>query len=168
MTFHSKGDSLSRSIGPVLRRRWQKFSDLPGGKWLFSIGLGRTVPYTGMLAARVQLLAAGHCIVVLHDRQRLRNHLHSIHAMALANLGEMVTGLALMYSLPDGARGILTDFHIQYAKKARGRLYAECRCAVPVDNSRQEFELTGEVRDGADEVVAVVNAHWLIGPEPDA
>ncbi len=159
---------MSRSIGPLLRRRWQMLSGKPGGKWLFSQGLGHTVPYTGTLAATVQRLEPGHCLVELRDRRHVRNHLRSVHAMALANLGEMATGLALMNSLPDGARGILTGYRINYLKKARGRLLAECRCAIPSDNSRQEYELTGEIRDADDEVVAVVNARWLIGPEQDA
>ena len=158
---------MSRSIGCVLRRRWQMLSGKPGGKWLFSQVLGRTVPYTGTLRACVQALEPGHCTVRLADRRRVRNHLHSVHAMALANLGEMTTGLALMNSLPDGARGILTGFSITYLKKARGRLLAECRCAIPPDNSQHEYELTGEIRDTHDEVVAVVQARWLIGPEPN-
>jgi acyl-coenzyme A thioesterase PaaI-like protein len=157
---------MSRSIGPVLRRRWQLLSGKPGGKWLFSKGLGHRAPYTGTLAARVQLLEPGRCIVVLRERRRVRNHLHSVHAMALANLGEMATGLALMNSLPEGTRGILTGYRINYLKKARGKLRAECRCAIPSDNSRQECELTGEIRDMVDEVVAVITARWLIGPEP--
>lgn len=159
---------MSRSIGPVLRRQWQALSGKPGGKWLFSRVLGRRVPYTGTLGATVHMLEPGRCVVLLRDRRRVRNHLHSVHAMALANLGEMATGLALMNSLPEGARGILTGFRIQYLKKARGRLLADCRCPVPADSSRQEYELTGEIRDGDDEVVAVVNARWLVGPEPDA
>lgn len=159
---------MSRSIGPALRRRWQLLAGKPGGKWLFSRALGRRVPYTGTLAATVSRLEPGRCVAVLRDRRRVRNHLHSVHAMALANLGEMATGLALMNSLPDGARGILTGFRIQYLKKARGRLLADCRCPVPADNSRQEYELTGEIRDAEDEVVAVVHARWLVGPEPGA
>jgi acyl-coenzyme A thioesterase PaaI-like protein len=159
---------MSRSIGPALRRRWQLLSGKPGGKWLFSKGLGHTVPYTGTLGAHVQLLEPGRCVVLLHERRRVRNHLHSVHAMALANLGEMATGLALMNSLPAGMRGILTGYRINYLKKARGRLRAECRCPIPSGNSRQEFELSGEIRDTEDEVVAVITARWLIGPEPDA
>jgi len=168
MTARGRGDLMTRSIGPVLRRRWQMLSGTPGGKWLFSKGLDRSVPYSGTLCARVQTLEPGHCCVVLADRRRVRNHLRSIHAMALASLGELTTGLALLNSLPEGVRGILIGFRINYLKKARGRLLAECRCAIPSDNSRREYELTGEIRDTADEVVAVVNARWLIGPEPDA
>ncbi len=168
MTDHSKGDTMSRSIGPALRRHWRTLSGRPGGKWLFSKGLGHFAPYTGTLGARVRVLEPGRCVVVLDERRSVRNHLRSVHAMALANLGEMVTGLALMNSLPDDTRGILTGFRISYVKKARGQLLAECRCVIPPDNGKREYELGGEIRDLDDEVVAVVNARWLVGPEPDA
>ncbi len=153
------------SIGPALRRKWSRLSATAAGRWLFSKGLGRAVPYTGTLGACVQVLAPGHCVVSLRERRTLRNHLRSVHAMALANLGEMVTGLALMNSLPDQARGILTGFEMDYLKKARGRLVAECRCTIPADNAEREYETCGEIRDAAGELVAVARARWRIGPE---
>ena len=156
---------MSHSIGPGLRAQWRRFSALPGGKVLFSTVLGRFVPYTGSIGARILRLEPGLCVASLRDRRCVRNHLGSIHAMALANLGEMVTGLALMNSLPDRARGILAGFSVDYLKKARGKLTAECRCDIPVDNSEREYELTGEIRDAQGDVVSIARARWLVGPE---
>jgi len=156
---------MSESIGPKLRRLWQTATSKPGGKWLFSKLLGRMAPYTGSIGANVETLEPGHCIVTLADRRRVRNHLHSVHAIALCNLGEITTGLALMNSLPDNARGILTELSIKYSKKARGKLTAECRCEIPTDNTEREYTLLGEIRDENHDVVSIVNAHWLIGPD---
>ena len=155
---------MSHSIGPGLRKQWRRFSAPPGGKLFFSVVLGRYVPYTGSIGAIIQRLEPGLCVVSLRDRRRVRNHLGSIHAIALANLGEMVTGLALMNSLPDRARGILTGFNVDYLKKARGRLTAECRCEIPVDNTEREYELTGEIRDAQGDIVTTARARWLVGP----
>lgn len=156
------------SIGPELRRRWRTLSRMPGGAALFSAVLGRVVPYTGTLGARVAQLEPGYCRVMLKDRRRVRNHLHSVHAMALANLAEMATGLALMNSLPDRTRGILTAFRMDYLKKARGTLLAECRCEIPADSTSQEYELLGTVHDAAGDLVARAQARWLVGPESRA
>jgi acyl-coenzyme A thioesterase PaaI-like protein len=156
---------MTHSIGPRLRRHWRRLSPAPAGRWLFSKMLGRVVPYTGTLGARVEVMEPGHCVVSLRERRVVRNHLRSVHAMALANLGEMVTGLALMNSLPAQARGILTGFGMDYLKKARGKLLAECRCEVPADNSEREYMLEGEIRDVAGDVVAVARARWRVGPE---
>ena len=156
---------MKHSIGPELRRRWRLLAATAAGRWLFSKVLGRRVPYTGTLGARVEQLAPGHCRVALDDRRAVRNHLQSIHAMALANLGEMVTGLALMNSLPEQARGILTRFEMDYLKKARGKLVAECHCEVPVDNTEREYTLNGDILDASGDVVAVARACWRVGPE---
>jgi len=158
---------MARSIGPGLRHQWRRLSCRPGGKWLFSRVLGLTVPYTGRLGARVQALAPGHCVVTLRDRRKVRNHLGSVHAMALGNLGEMVTGLALMNSLPDNTRGILTGFSIRYLKKARGILTAECRCDIPNSSDSRELTLAGDIRDASGDTVATAEARWLIGPEKE-
>jgi acyl-coenzyme A thioesterase PaaI-like protein len=159
---------MAQSIGPALRSHWQRLASLPGGKHLFSRVLGRFVPYSGSLGAQVEVLEPGRCVVVLRDRRRVRNHLKSVHAMALANLAELVTGLALMNSLPDRTRGILAGFSIDYLKKARGRLRAECRCEIPASSDEREYLLTGAILNEDDEVVAEAKARWLVGPEPVA
>jgi len=156
---------MSRSIGPDLRKQWHRACAFPGGRWLFSRLLGLRVPYTGSLGANVQSLAPGFCEVRLRDARRLRNHLHSIHAMALANLGEMATGLAVVNGLPEDTRAILTGFSIDYLKKARGTLLAECRCSVPLASEPGDVEVDGEIRDSGGAVVAVVRARWRIGHE---
>jgi uncharacterized protein (TIGR00369 family) len=157
---------MEQSIGPGLRQRWQRCASLPSGKWLFSRLLGLRVPYSGTLGAQVQELEPGKCVLVLRQRRRLRNHLGSVHAMALANLGELATGLALMNSLPEQARGILTGFSVDYLKKARGQLTAECRCEIPSSNLEHEYLLTGEIVNEDGDVVAIARARWLVGPEP--
>ncbi|MDX1698528.1 MAG: hotdog fold domain-containing protein [Thiohalobacterales bacterium] len=159
---------MAESIGPGLRRQWQLFSRLPGSKWLFSHALGSCVPYSGSIGARVEVLEPGHCVVTMRDRRRVRNHLDSVHAVALANLAELATGLALMNSLPDKARGILGGISIDYLKKARGRLTATCHCDIPPSNAEHEYILTGEIRNTDGEVVAAARARWLVGPEQDA
>lgn len=159
---------MAQSIGPYLRENWKRFSNKPGGKWLFSRIVGFTVPYTGSIAANVVLLKPGHGIVTLKERRKVSNHLRSVHAIALSNLAEMVTGLTLLNSLPDDTRGILTSIQIQYHKKARGVLTAECVCEIPETNEDREIQLSGEIKDEANEIVASATATWRIGPEKKA
>lgn len=142
----------------VLRQLWSVFSRLPGGKWLFSRILGTAVPYTGSLHIDVEELREGYARASLKDTWRARNHLNSIHAMAIANLAEATTGLALNFTLGETKRAILTGFDIQYLRKARGRLTAECTLGAELGG-----ELQGIVKDAGGEVVAEVKATWKVG-----
>ena len=155
---------MNRSIGPELSRHWQRLAGIPGGKWLFSRLLGRFVPYTGTLGARIDVLEPGHCVVRLVDRRKLRNHLHSVHAIALVNLGEIATGLAVLSTVSENMRGILVDIHADYLKKARGRLTATAEFELPeplLDNTSCEVE--AQLKDQSGETVTRVRATWLIG-----
>ena len=153
--------------GARLLRLWRTLRPLPAGRLVFSRMLGRTVPYTGALGARVQELEPGRAVVSLSDRRVVRNHLGSVHAVALVNLGELVTGLAVLTSLPVGVRGIVTELSAEYLHKARGELTAtaDVRAHVParLDGPR-EVQAAAEIRDTAGTVVARVIARWRVGP----
>lgn len=151
--------------GALLRRVWDTLSPLPGGSKLFSRVLGLINPYTGALGAEFVELQPGYARTQLRERRAIQNHLHSIHAIALINLAEVTSGLALMTGLPDDARGIPIHLSIDYHKKARGLLTGECRCTPPASNERQELELSCMIRDEGGAEVATARARWLIGPK---
>ena len=136
---------------------------------MFDWLLGRLVPYSGSIRPRVLELEPGRAVVSIRERRRLRNHLRSVHALALANLGELASGLAMTLALPPGVRGIPVRIEIDYEKKARGRITAEGRAAPPSD-IREDLEstATAELRDEAGEVVARVVVRWRIGPAEPA
>jgi acyl-coenzyme A thioesterase PaaI-like protein len=153
------------SPGIALLRAWQRTRRLPLGNRLFSWLVGRMAPYSGSMGAVIQALEPGYARITLRDRRAVRNHLASVHAVALANLGELATGLAVTTGLPPTVRGIPVRLSVVFRKKARGTITAECRAAAhghlvePADH-----EALAQLRDSDGDVVADVAAVWRLGP----
>jgi acyl-coenzyme A thioesterase PaaI-like protein len=150
----------------LVRDLWNLLSGMPAGKVVFSRLVGRMAPYTGSIHATVTVLRAGYAEVQMPDRRAVRNHLDSVHAIALANLAELAGNLALMYSLPDDARFIVSSLHIEYTKKARGTITAVGEPPVPRTSARARYDVPVTLRDAGGEEVARAVLSSLVGPKP--
>jgi|GEM_PF-1279038 len=145
-----------------VREGWDRLRPVPKGNVLYSRFLRRLAPYSGTIPAIVEVLEDGRAVVSMRDTTAVRNHLNSIHAVALANLGEFATGLALNYALPPRARCILTRLEMDYVKKARGTLTATAQFSVPEWGPHQKIVVTGSITDETGARVASVAATWLV------
>lgn len=143
---------------------WQRLSPWPGGRWLYSRLLGAVAPYSGSIGAQVEQLEAGHAVMSLRDRRGVRNHLQSIHAIALINLAELTSGQAMLTAVGPAVRGIVTGIRMEYHRKARGTVVAESTASPPEVTGPTQAEVTAEVRDAAGELVATGYVTWLLAP----
>jgi acyl-coenzyme A thioesterase PaaI-like protein len=126
------------------------------------------VPYSGTTHPYVEELSPGFVRVRMADRRGVRNHLHSVHAVALANLAELASGLAMTTALPPGVRGIVTRLTIDYRKKARGTLTASARVTVSPVTAAEDHDFESQVTDAAGDVVARATVRWRLAPLPPA
>jgi acyl-coenzyme A thioesterase PaaI-like protein len=149
--------------GRTLFLLWRRLSPLPGGHWLFSTIFGFLVPYSGSIRPRIRVLEPGHAEVEIPDRRANRQHLGSIHAIALLNVAEQASGLAVLAGLPDGVRGIVTQISMQYLKKARGTIRAVTHVAVPRVTGDMELDVAAECFDRQGDVVARATVRWRLG-----
>jgi len=157
---------VAASPGARVLSLWRRCAGLPFGRQLFGALFAKQVPYSGSIGATVLDLAPGHAKLALRDRRAVRNHLSSIHAVALTNLGELASGLAMTTALPAGVRGIVLRIETVYLKKARGTLVCDCRANVPEVAGDLNHEVHAEIRDGGGDIVASVRVVWRLGLAP--
>jgi uncharacterized protein (TIGR00369 family) len=150
----------------LLRDLWNLLSGMPAGKVVFSRLIARAAPYSSSIRATITVLRAGYAEVQMPDRRAVRNHLDSVHAIALANLAELAGNIALQYSLPDDARFIVSGMNIEYTKKARGTITAIGEPPIPRTSARAQYDVPVTLRDAGGDEVARAVLRSLVGPKP--
>jgi len=154
------------SAGQKLLSTWQKLANKPFGKWIFKQIIAKNIPYTGSIKADVQMLKPGRCEALLKFRHSNTNHLSSVHALALSNLGELTSGLAMMTGLPSHIRGIVTHINTSYLKKARGDLMAISEVEIPtISEPKTTHEVHTNIYDQDNDLVSTVTVQWLLSPK---
>lgn len=171
VSFPSRGPGpsfspVTASPGIRLLQLWRRLRPLPGGEWLFAKLFAHTVPYSGSVRPRIKRLEPGHAEVEIPDIRANRQHLGSVHAIALMNVAEMASGLAMMAGLPGNVRGIVTTLSMTYHKKARGTIRAVSRVEVPTVTEDRDFDVIAECLDPSGVVVATGTVRWRLGPAP--
>ncbi len=77
---------------------------------MLSFYIGLVAPYSSSISARILKLTKEESVVAISDLPWLRNPFNSVHAIALANLAELASGLGVMTAMQHakGVRGIVT------------------------------------------------------------
>lgn len=143
---------------------WNTCQKYPFGNWLFGQAIRKRVPYTGRIHPMVRSLAPGKAEIAMRDRRRVRNHLQSVHAVALINLAEATSGLAFVAALTPEYRAILVAFEMRYLKKSRGTISA--KCSVPPPKGEGEYVVDVDLTNAENDVVARARATWKVGKVP--
>lgn len=150
-------------VESIVMDRWNRAKGSRIGRRLFSRALGRFAPYTGTIGARVEELEPGRSVVTLRDRKAVRNHLNSIHAVALSNLTEVAGSLSIIASMQPNTRMIPVRLETEYLKKARGTLTAKGSCVLPEPGFEGELEGNVVISNSAGEEIARGRVTVLIG-----
>eukprot|EP00053_Salpingoeca_punica_P003777 m.45102 g.45102 ORF g.45102 m.45102 type:complete len:227 (+) comp12405_c0_seq1:48-728(+) len=149
---------------------WQACNQLPVvGSTVFSAVIAWQAPYSGSIEATVSECAPGTCQAQMCDRPWLRNPFNSIHALALANLGELASGMAVMFALEDlgkrtnlKTRAIVIGISTEYVKKARGTITARSTVSIPSTVGEHHMLAVSELRNSEGLLVATFTAKWTL------
>lgn len=148
---------------PKVLELYRKFARFPMGKWLFSKLVCFRAPYFASIDSRFLELEAGSALVAIKNRRRVRNHIGTVHAIAICNLCELAAGTMTEASMPKGMRWIPKGMTVEYLAPARTDLRATASIPGPVvPGDAFELPVTTEVRDKQGTVVVrAVITMWI-------
>lgn len=102
----------------------EKFKKIPMGLWLFTRAICFRAPYFSSIHPTFTLLESGRGEAKFKKRRSVQNHIGTVHAIAVANLCELVAGTTLEVTLPTTHRWIPKSMKINYLAKANTDLRA--------------------------------------------
>jgi len=149
---------------PRVLALWRQAQGWPAGPWLFSWAVCRTAPYFGSISPRVVELTPGRCVARITDRRSVRNHLGTVHAIALCNLAELAAGVMIDASLPASMRWIPKGMTVEYLKKAIGTMHGVATPDIALVESPSGYELPVTVlvsNDAGEAVFRASIAMWV-------
>jgi acyl-coenzyme A thioesterase PaaI-like protein len=145
-------------------KAFQRLGGSAPGRWLFTRLVCLQAPYFGTLGPLVEELAPGRCVATIRDRRRVRNHIGTVHAIALCNLAELTAGLATDVSIPASMRWIPKGMTVRYLRKAKGTMTATCTVPTATDGVGQDLVAHVDVRDPLGEVVFDADITLYVSP----
>lgn len=97
---------------------WTRLSGIPGGRWLFGRIVCGRAPYFATIRPEFLELSASRCAARVPKRRAVENHIGTVHAIAMANLCELVAGVLMEAAVPRSMRWIPRGMTIEYLAKA--------------------------------------------------
>lgn len=137
---------------------WQKLSGSAFGRWLFSRIVCLKAPYFASIRPVFEVLEPGRAVARFRKRRRVTNHLGTVHAIAMANLAELVAGTATEVTVPRSMRWIPRGMTIEYLAKAETDICAEATVPAIVEGEARDVAVPVRVTgsDGTHVVQATI------------
>lgn len=132
----------------------------------------RWIPFNRPHRFQITDLAPGRARVSASLRRANLNHLGTLHACALATIGEFSAGLALLGAFsPSEYRLIMSRLEVDYTRRADSQITATAEI-TPQDLAEIQQQLsdgevitrwmTSELHNASSDVVATVRTEWQI------
>jgi acyl-coenzyme A thioesterase PaaI-like protein len=140
--------------GSPLINLYDRLAPLPLGKRVFSLAYQVAAPYFLTIPAHVESVERGRASATMAQTPWVRNHLGTVHAIALCNLAEYTMGAVAEATVPSSHRWVPKGMSVEYLARARGRMHATAVLVLPDPLAdRQELPVTIAVSDAGGETV---------------
>ena len=123
---------------------WRRLSGVPLGRWLFSRAVCLRAPYFGSISPLLLEVEPERVVARVRKRRKVKNHIGTVHALAIGNLCELCAGVLMEAAIPGDRRWIPKGMTIRYLAKAATDVIATARLpetdwtageSIPVDVS---------------------------------
>ena len=112
--------------------------------WVRSRVLGRAVPFTGTAGLEFAVMTHERVEVAIANHRRVQNHIHGVHAAAMALLAETATGMVVGMNVRDDCVPLAKQLKVDFKKRAQGSLRAVAVLS-PAQRSLMQQKDKGEV-----------------------
>ena len=135
---------------------YNKVTRFPFGNQIFSIMVARMAPYFGTIKPLITVLKPNYCECYIKKRNRVHNHIKTVHVIAICNGLEMAMGVMAEASIPKHLRWIPKGMSLDYTAKAG----SDIRCVAKVEPEQwQAGDLLVEVTAYDNNNIVVVKGH---------
>jgi uncharacterized protein (TIGR00369 family) len=131
--------------------------------------MGNMVPLVGTTGLLVEEMTEGRVAVVARNRRRVRNHIGSVHAAAVALAAETATGFVTAMNVGQDQVVLLKTMRVDFKKRIRGDVRAvatlteEQRGAIRGEE-RGRLPVEVHVTDGSGEEPVACEMVWAWVP----
>ncbi len=97
---------------------YRRLTAYPMGGRVFSVAFAHKAPYFASVRPKFTQLGPNHVELTIRNRRRVRNHIGTVHAIALCNGLEAAMGALAEASIPSDKRWIPRGMDVAYTAKA--------------------------------------------------
>ena len=142
---------------------WTRMSKVPLGEQFFGYAFARKTPYAATIRPQFIRLEPNRVDLLVRNRRRVRNHLGTMHAVALCTGLETAAGTLAEATVPVDKRWIPKGMEVAYTAKAAGDVHcvAETEPAQwMADNPDVRVQVRGILADGTVAVEGIIRL-WV-------
>jgi acyl-coenzyme A thioesterase PaaI-like protein len=144
---------------------WRTLSGSAPGRWLFSRLLCLKAPYFSSIRPLFDVLEPGKAVARIRKRRAVTNHIGTVHAIAMANLCELVAGTVTEVSVPRSMRWIPRSMKIDYLARAETDLTGEATLPAIHDGGAQDIVVPVAVTDKSGKQVVLAYITMYLSPK---
>ena len=145
-------------------RAWNRLKGTAISRWLFTRFVCYRAPYFSSISPLFVELESGRAVVTMRKRRKVKNHIGTVHAIAMANLCEIAAGTLTEASIPQDMRWIPKCMNIDYLGKAATNVTATAELPPVPSGEALDAVVSVDVRDTSGGIVVHADITMYVSP----